>query len=125
MKNLKTGILFLFIFLGANNINAQIQNTSWKGVFNVPSPQDGVFEFKADTVYVILFGDILETSKFKIIGDTLTLQKLSGGSPCDESVIGIYHFKINDDKLLLTMIDDVCEQRAMALPTEPMTAIKK
>ena len=125
MKNLKTGLLFLFIFLGTQNLNAQVQNTSWEGVFNVPSPQEGVFEFKTDTVYVKLFGDILETSRFKTSGDTLTLQKLSGGSPCDTDIIGIYRFKINDDKLLLTMINDDCAERAMALPEGPMTAVEK
>lgn len=125
MKNLKTAILFLFIFLGTKTINAQIQNTSWKGVFNVPSPQACVLEFKTDTAIITLEGDVLETSMITIKGDTLTFQKLSGNSPCDTDIIGIYRFKVKDDKLTITVIDDGCNERAMAIPEEPLTVVKK
>ncbi len=125
MKTLMTAILFLLIFPGANTLSAQIQNTSWKGVFNIPSPADCVFEFKTDTVFLTLNGEILETSKFKINEDTLTLQKFSGISPCYLDVIGIYQFKIKDQKLILTIIDDACYTRSMSVPQEPMTAMKK
>lgn len=124
MKTLITSILFLLIFPGANTLSAQIQNTSWKGVFNIPSPAECIFEFKTDTVFLTSNGDLLETSIFKINEDTLTLQKLSGVSPCDLDVIGIYQFKIQDEKLILTIVDDACDPRAMAIPQEPMTAVK-
>ena len=91
----------------------------------MPAPQDGVFEFKTDIHYLSINGDIVETSKFKMNGDTLTLQKLSGISPCDGSLIGMYLAIIKDDKLSISVIDDACELRAMALPEEPMSAIKK
>ncbi|MEO6820426.1 MAG: hypothetical protein ABI266_10275 [Ginsengibacter sp.] len=124
MKIFKQLFLFLFTFLLANSGHAQIQNTSWKGVFNLPSPADCIFEFKTDTALLTMDGNILETSKLTVKGDTLTLQKLSGGSPCDADVIGIYRFKINGDKLTLTVIDDACNERAMAGPEEPLTAVK-
>lgn len=124
MKILKTSLAVLFIFLGTQNLHAQVQNTSWKGIFNVPSPAECVLQFISDTALITMDGNDLEISKFKINGDTLTLQKLSGGSPCDTEVIGIYRFKVKDDKLIMTVIDDACQERAMALPQEPMTAVK-
>lgn len=132
---MKLSILILFICLSAKNVNAQLQDHAWKGVFMVPDPVECVFEFKKDTVYLkfaekfnvndLSGNNLLEKSVYKIENDTLTLQKVMGGSPCDTEVIGKYRFAVKDEKLSLFLIADDCMERAFAFPQEPLTKIKE
>lgn len=121
MKTIKTGILILFICLSTKTLNAQLQNTAWKGVFMAPTLIECVLEFKTDTLNVneVNNDNILETSVYKINNDTLTLQKVTGGSPCGNEVIGKYRFAINNDKLSISLIEDDCRERALSFPAEP------
>lgn len=135
MKKLKLFLCFAILFLGiknasaqdpvADNANQQIQNTSWKGTFFVPSPQECIMTFTSDTAYLKINGESIETSTFTINGDTLTFHKVSGGSPCGMDIIGIYKMDIKDDLLTISVIEDDCQARAMGFPTEPLTAIKE
>lgn len=135
MRQLKLSFLFLFICLTGNYVQAQLQDSSWKGVFFVPDPAECVFEFKKDTVN-LRFADnyvlndvnnskILEQSLFKIQNDTLILQKLSGESPCNPNLLGKYQYAIKDEKLFLTVIWDDCRGRVMAFPGEALDRIKE
>lgn len=134
MKTIKTGVLILLICLGTKNLQAQLQNSAWKGTFLTPAPTECVFEFKTDTVYLRLANDykangvddgkFLEKSLYKVEHDTLTLKKLVGLSPCDSEVKGRYLFVIKNDKLSLLLIEDDCRERVVAFPPEPLTWVR-
>ena len=129
MKIIKYLLLFLLINLSSNTINAQLKNTSWNGDFMVPQPTEGILVFKQDTTYLVLGSEfneesILETMSYKIDHDTLTLQKLSGSSPCSDEIIGKYLFVIKNDMLYIQLISDDCSPRAAAFPTEGLTLLK-
>ncbi len=127
MNKAKTIIVTSIIFFIAVKADAQLQNTSWKGTFLTPDPTECILKFKADTVYLRIAnqseaGDanLIETSTYKIIKDTLLLQKVSGASPCDDTIFGKYHFEMKDDKLSIALIEDYCMERGQAFPTEPL-----
>ncbi len=127
-------MLILLISLCSKTVNAQLNNTAWKGVFMAPQATECTVVFKADTMYVVIGGDInpdkidpdniLETSSCKISHDTLTIQKIAGHSPCSEDIIGKYSFVIKDGLLSISVINDDCGPRANAFPTEPLTLLK-
>lgn len=127
--------LLLFISIFSKQINAQLANTTWKGVFNIPQPTECIMQMKQDTFYVIYadgfdpdnmdLNTILETSTYKVNHDTLTIQKISGGSPCSSDIIGKYSFAIKNEVLYISVIDDECNPRAMAFPSDPLTLVRK
>ncbi len=132
MKTLKTALFNVTIFFGANNLSAQLENTVWKGIFLVPDAHELVMNFKKDTVtlqfaFKYNLGDLsdknlLEKMTYKVDKDKLTLQKVSGGSPCDNRTVGIYRFAVKDEKLLITLVSDDCIQRSSAFPAEALTS---
>ena len=129
MKMIKKLLLILLIIVSSKTINAQLKNTSWKGDFMVPQPAEGILVFKEDTTYLVLGSEfneesILETMSYKIDHDTLTIQKLSGSSPCSSDIIGKYSFIIRNDMLYIEVLNDDCSPRAAAFPTEALTLIK-
>lgn len=134
MKAIKFFLLILIISLGSKTVNAQLNNTVWKGVFMVPQATECTVVFKADTMYVVFGGNInpdkidpvniLEVSNFKISHDTMTIQKITGHSTCSEDVIGTYSFAIKDSLLLISIINDDCGTRANAFPAEPLTLLE-
>lgn len=133
MKIIKIIILLLLINTITSNASAQLNNTKWKGTFNIPSPTECYFEFINDTCYVKYYTDTkqnngaedhlpIEISFYKIIDNsTMTLKKIEGGSPCTDDIIGKYKFVIKDQQLSISVIEDNCGPRAMAIPSEPLT----
>ncbi len=134
MKIIKGLLLIFIIIVSSNSINAQLKNTSWKGVFTVPQPTECIMVLKEDTFFLVFASGfnpnkidpdyILETSTYKIDLDTLTIQKVTGKSPCSEDIIGKYSFEIKNDMLYIQVMDDVCSQRASAFPNEPLKLMK-
>ena len=134
MKMIKKLLLILLIIVSSKTINAQLKNTSWKGDFMVPQPAECIMVFKEDTSYLVFASgfnpdkidpdNILETMSYKIDHDTLSLQKLSGNSPCSEDIIGKYSFAIKNDLMYIHLIDDDCPQRASAFPSETLTRVE-
>jgi hypothetical protein len=90
---------------------ADLVNTKWKGVLNAPGPEDGMLEFKKDSVLAYIGGQIIETSHYSLKGDTLMFQKLSGGSPCTPTQVGKYLYAIKSDVLTIKMISEDCDAR--------------
>src|ERR1017187_7218507 len=103
MKKVKTSLLILFISMITMNIKAQLTNTKWKGIANVPMPSECLLDFKNDTVLIKDVGNgpadlrdelgnmvtatgkdsmVIETMTYQFKGDTLILQKVKGRSPC-------------------------------------------
>ena len=134
MKMIKKLLLILLIIVSSKTINAQLKNTSWKGDFMVPQPTECIMIFKEDTSFLVFASgfnpdkidpaNIIETMSYKIDHDTLSLQKLSGGSPCSEDIIGKYSFAIKNDLMYIQVINDDCPQRASAFPSEVLTRIE-
>lgn len=104
--------------------SAQIANTAWSGNFNIPDPTQMVLQFKSDTL-VLSFPNntVLESMTYKINNDTLSVVKIEGQSPCDNTTAGTYKIVMKEKKLFLTVLKDDCPERASAWPTEGMQKI--
>jgi hypothetical protein len=119
-------ILFLFlVVMAAGSANAQIQNTSWKGIYNIPDPTEMVLQFKQDTLLLNYFqdGSNAELMNYQMNGDTLIMTKISGISPCD-GIKGSYKLSVKDHKLFMTLIEDSCDARASAMPQQPLVKVQ-
>ena len=103
---------------------AQLTDTKWKGIFYIPSEYECYMHFKKDTVDLVLAqsGTIIESMKYLLAGDTLTIIKLNGESPCGTES-GIYTCKINGDKLKFTVVSDNCGGRSSAGLQNELTRI--
>lgn len=99
--------------------NAQLANSKWKGVLNIQSGMNTVFNFSNDTLDVVSAdnNESLETMKYTIKDSLLTLQKLYGSSQCDTSTPGVYKFQIVENELTLDLVSDDCPDRAEAIGT--------
>jgi hypothetical protein len=113
MINTMKLLLFAAIFFIKPAANETLNNTKWTGSFNVPAPAGGELEFRNDSVWLSVGGDVIETMSYKEKGDTLLLQKFYGPSPCS-SEIGTYKYQLKEGMLLLSPIADECEIRANA-----------
>ena len=91
----------------ANNL----VKTKWRGVILVPTPIDGLFEFRKDSLLLYSNDKVVETMSYETKGDTLLLKKLSGASPCNDEV-GKYKCEIKDNVLTLTVLKDDCTVRS-------------
>ena len=112
----KTIVLLIVSFLYVT-VNAQLANSKWKGVLNIESGMNTVFNFSNDTLEVLNSdtNESLETMKYAIKDSTLTLYKLYGSSQCDASTPGIYKFQIVENELTLSVVSDDCPDRADAI----------
>ncbi|HEY0176717.1 MAG TPA: hypothetical protein VGC08_10085 [Pedobacter sp.] len=119
--NARKGINFMLLLLTAIVIipclswrDPEVSNlvqTKWRGVLLVPSPIDGLFEFKKDSLLLYSDDKIVETMSYQEKGDTLILKKISGASPCNDE-IGTYKCEIKNDVLTLTVLKDDCTVRS-------------
>lgn len=116
-KNLTFSVLLL---ITVSTVNAQLTDTKWKNFVNIPDPVESFMHFKKDTALLTVAADgsLVETMTYTVNKDTLRLTKLSGLSPCDDTVTGLYRIEIKDDKLTITPISDDCEGRANAFKPE-------
>ncbi|MEO6347861.1 MAG: hypothetical protein ABIO60_08120 [Aquaticitalea sp.] len=108
-----TFTIFSIIFMASPKNNGLV-NTSWSGIMNVPNPTPTTLKFSIDTFYVYVDKDLIETSTYSVSNDTLTLKKVSGGSPCMDEV-GIYAYDITEDVLIIKPVSDSCDARYYAL----------
>lgn len=122
---MKFCIFLLFVTLSIG-VNAQLAKTSWKGTFLVPEPVECSFTFHADTAFlsVTSTGEVMETMKYRLSGDTLFLSKLYGISPCYDDKEAVYLCKVEKKKLLITVLDDYCYMRAGAFPVSGLELIE-
>ena len=98
-------------------------NTTWSGKINVPDPVDAEMEFRHDSLFTYIGEDLVETSSFKIKGDTLILQKINGMSSCDQQPAD-YKYTIEDDVLKLEALNDNCAERKSAFLNDGFKRIK-
>ena len=129
-KTFKTILIAAFVFVLSTNAKAQLAGTQWQAVINIPIPVKAMFDFKKDTLFLIDnttmdSGFVHEIMKYKFENDTLSLQKISGDSPCDSSQIGKYKVEFKDEKMFLILIEDACDGRADAWPSDdPWVKVK-
>ena len=123
-------ILFLLIAFTAISANAQLTNTKWKGTLQLEPATDVLFDFRKDTAEVFTLADngSLEIMLYTVKGNELTLQKITGKSDCDETVIAKYKFEMkfenNNDVVVLTRMDDSCDDRGNVLDKSIWTKVR-
>jgi hypothetical protein len=113
--------LFLFAFFA----QAQLTNTRWKGQMMIPSPNEVILDFRIDTVYLFVLPDsqLVETMIYSRKDSIITLTKVSGHSPCDETQVGKYQVSWKDDNLHMLPTNDPCESRFNAFIDAPWTKL--
>ncbi len=116
---MKKIFILTLISITSFTVNAQLSNTKWKGVLNIQSGMNTVFNFSKDTLKVLNAdsNESLETMKYSTTDSLLTLQKLYGQSQCDTSTRGVYKYQINNNEMTLTLVSDNCPDRADAIGT--------
>lgn len=113
MRFLIIAIMCLSFHWWINPAPNDLLNTKWTGLVNVPDPRDGALEFKKDSIMVEINHDIIEYLSYQVKGDTLLVKKLSGISPCLEET-GRYIYRIKDNQLTISVIEDGCTARSDA-----------
>jgi hypothetical protein len=118
-----------------------LHGTTWKGNFSVPDPIDCLLQFKKDTLLMLyagvdpinLAGDgrmvtgkdsaALEVMTYIQHGDTVTISKVTGGSPCGNEP-GVYLAQRSNGKMSFIVIKDACAIREGALDKTGMVQVK-
>ncbi len=116
----------LFAFVGLAFLaptSEDLENTTWSGKINAPDPVDAEMVFRKDSLLTYIGPELIETTGFKIKGDTLVLQKISGLSSCDLQPAD-YRYTVKDDVLVLEALNDNCVDRKSAFPTEGFKRVK-
>jgi hypothetical protein len=113
MKKFVFGLLVVVAISWQVKQGTSLSNTKWSGSMNVPDPMGVTLEFKKDTFTVFIGEEIVEAMSYKVKGDTLSITKLFGSSPCGEEE-GKYKYTIKEDLLTITAIEEACEPRAAA-----------
>lgn len=96
----------------------KLANTKWAGNINVPNPEKCLLEFTSDSLTVTQKTEVLETMSYQLNGDTLLLKKLTGISPCSTDIIGKYLYKIQQDVITISLVEDNCTERSGAFTSE-------
>jgi hypothetical protein len=114
MKNILLIILISFAFIPAI---AQQTPMKWKGTIKLDSPTDIILNFKNGTCEAVRVADSqsIEIMNYTLNDTLLTLQKISGDSDCDTTIIGKYKIEKKNNTLLVSLISDDCDDRSSAL----------
>lgn len=113
MKIIISALLLLVIAVGSRAQNS-LSNTKWKGVMLIPGATDVRLNFKKDSLFLTTeAGQEIGTLIYSQRGDTLTIRKIWGSSPCPEESQGVYRIEWieKDKKIQLHGISDECEGR--------------
>jgi len=140
-------LTFAFAFCLLPLLHAQqtsgpaLHGTTWKGNFSVPDPLDCLLQFKKDTLLMLyagtdpinLAGDgrmvtgkdsaAIEVMTYQQHGDTVTIIKVTGGSPCDNEP-GVYRAQGSNGKMAFIAVNDGCPIREGALNRTEMVEVK-
>jgi len=123
---MKKIIFILIATIALQTSFAQLKNTRWEGAIKGDNPQNGVLDFKKDTLILYdVNNEIVETMTYKISANSFTLKKLNGKSDCDNTTPGKYTFEIKGGKMLIKNMIDLCDDRSSALDTTTWTKLKK
>ena len=122
MKKIPALIVIVFLM---QSVKAQVANTSWIGNFKIPDETQMLVRFTQDSLVLGYANndEVIERMKYSIAGDTLTITKLDGISPCSTATPATYKIMLKDEKLYISSLLDDCTDRAGAWPEDGM--IKK
>jgi hypothetical protein len=115
MKSLFLMIAFVSTFSIVQG-QTSLANTAWKGHANVPELSQIILHFAQDTVYMYMLPEmqVAEKMVYTTMDSTFTWRKISGGSPCPTTAIGIVHYSIKGNELSMKIVSDDCEARKRA-----------
>jgi hypothetical protein len=117
---MKALVILTLLFSLTLSANAQLNNTNWKGTIMAPSEVNVVLQFKKDTLNIVIAGtdDVIESMKYSVKDDVITINKIAGGSPCSNDVTATIKYDIKDTTLVLVPLTDPCDERKNAWPPE-------
>lgn len=118
MKNLKlfvTGMILCTAGLLINCTGSETKSlagTEWKGMANVPDPNEIVLKFNETNCEAYHQNEMIENMKYSQKGSEILFEKVSGGSPCKVGSKGTYTFDIKDNKIHFSAVKDSCDARS-------------
>jgi hypothetical protein len=126
---MKRLVITFLLALHIVTVHAQTQNplagTAWQGQAYVPDEETIILHFKADSVFMFIAPQMIlgETMVYTMKSDTLTLRKISGGSPCDTRGTGMIQFTVKDDEMTVKSLSDDCRARKVAWSDKPFKKV--
>lgn len=103
------------LLAGAISLHAQsLKGTNWK--LYIDDLHDTLtFHIRGDSTFVTDgTGEIVVRSLCRINKDTITLKDVDGKYVCPDQV-GVYNYKFNGDTLVLTLVNDPCDNRSNSI----------
>lgn len=124
---MKKIVFTVAIIVACLSAKSQFTNYKLTGTIQMDQPTDIFLDFRKDTVdaVIVASGEMLEKMLYTVKDSTVTFQKISGQSDCGTDVVGKYKFNIKDDHITLSLIEDICYNRAGALDNTVWTRQKK
>lgn len=117
MKRITLLLALLVFSIITVSAQTNLTATKWKGVAYIPDAAEVILSFTKDSVVMLRNNDPLETMHYTLSGDTLSIAKLSGMSPCGQNA-GTYKLSIKNNTLFLEAINDDCNERMNAFSPE-------
>lgn len=112
MKPLLGALFMLVCFSCSAQKNISIQNTSWVIMDPEFQPTEIKFEFLQDTLKMYLRDRVVESMSFIVKEDSVFIDKINGGSPCEPGELWVWKCKPEENKLSVTVVSDDCAGRA-------------
>lgn len=127
MRKLLLSALILFCLSAFTRTEAQsINNKSWKTYMDAPINDTVILHIYSDSSSVTRSnGDLLVQLQCKTQNDTLAVTDAGSNDMSCHEVPGIYKISQDEKSFTLTLINDACDGRAMALPNRKWTEVKK
>ena len=99
------------------SINAQLNNTFWKGSIKGDNPRITFLEFSKDQCILTDAADnsLIEVMSLTNGKNVFSVKKVNGQSDCDNVIVGKYEFVLKKDSLFVKTVDDLCDDRSSAL----------
>ena len=113
---MKKIIFIALVMFASATTKAQLTHTKWSGTLQLDNAVNVVFDFKADTLDVVVVEDnsTLESMIYTVQDSILTIKKIQGQSDCNDE-LGKYKISMQGDELMLSTIEDACGNRAGVL----------
>jgi hypothetical protein len=128
----RTSLLTAIICLCIFTTKAQLANTKWQGAIGIlldgknPSDVQTIWDFHQDTLNITYPEGKLPTDVMSFSEDNkiITVRKISGGVPCDNSAVGKFTYEVKNDQLFIKELEDACPARASADLSRPLSRAK-
>ena len=131
----KIPLLITIFSLSVFTAAAQLANTEWQGTIRLPMQDGKMVDFqtrlefsRVDTLTIVYTGGKLLSDVMTYSEDNnkiITIRKVSGGVPCENSEVGKFSYALKDGQLLLTKIEDACAARGAADVSQPLKKVLK